>query len=718
MIPKQLVNQRFIKVDNNKRPFEDNWQIFANYSYNDLEFNSWLKNNNRYGVLTGINNLIVIDFDDESLQNEVLGLLPDTFTVKTARKGLFHLYFFTDNPESWKCLDKDKNTLCDIQGKGKQVVGANTIIPDGRKYELVKDIDIAFISMNQLHKILDRYDFKKSIELLSNIKLTGTSSKDDSVDKIKSSFKISDLLSDKGISTSKNPTGCPLHSSKGGKCFSFDDSRGIWHCFHCEESGDVLTLYQKVHNKSFIDSKKELCERFNIEDSWKSNRIKVLQKKMVSSIKDNFDMTEQVRRFIEEFPIFYDINDIWWLWDSDNGVWIRLSDDTDILVLLFESDIVIPELNKISRQNEFLSLLRIMARASKPKEPSLEWIQFGNMIYDLSTGKEFLASPEYFFINSLPFKPSEDSTTPIMDKLFIEWVGLENVDLLYQIIAYCCYRDYPIHHLFCFVGSGSNGKSTFLQIVNKFIGLQNVTTVSLDTLMNSRFEVASLYKKLVCQMGETNFSTISRTEILKKLTGQDMISFEFKNKNPFSEKNYAKILISTNTLPETTDKTDGFYRRWVTIDFPNKFSGDVDVLKYIPEYEYNNLSRKVINLLPSLLESRKFKGVGSIIDRKLSYESKSNPLPKFLHDYCVDSTTGYIPKWEFKTRFNDFLIQNNLRSRSDTEIGLRMKELYDDKKVHSDDTGNYIRCWTGLRWKDDRKILSVEEESILNAKPF
>jgi hypothetical protein len=44
----------------------------------------------------------------------------------------------------------------------------------------------------------------------------------------------------------------------------------------------------------------------------------------------------------------------------------------------------------------------------------------------------------------------------------------------------------------------------------------------------SRFEASKLHKKLLCLMGETNFSTLSKTEKLKRLCGQDPVGFEYK----------------------------------------------------------------------------------------------------------------------------------------------------------------------------------------------
>jgi len=72
------------------------------------------------------------------------------------------------------------------------------------------------------------------------------------------------------------------------------------------------------------------------------------------------------------------------------------------------------------------------------------------------------------------------------------------------------------------------------------------------------------------------------------------------------KKNYAKILIATNNLPTTTDKTIGFYRRWLIIDFPNQFSEKKDILADIPNEEYNSLALKCVGILKDLLMKRAF----------------------------------------------------------------------------------------------------------------
>ena len=204
-------------------------------------------------------------------------------------------------------------------------------------------------------------------------------------------------------------------------------------------------------------------------------------------------------------------------------------------------------------------------------------------------------------------------------------------------------------------------------------------------------------------MGETNFNEMNKTSILKKLTGQDTIGFEYKNKNPFEDTNYAKILIATNSLPTTTDKTIGFYRRWLIIDFPNQFSEQKDILSDIPEEEYECLAVKSLGILKDLLDKRAFTNEGSVEDRMERYEAKSNFLDKFLKEFCdVRDPNGFIFSFEFEKKFNEWCKENKFRQLSETSIGLAMKKLGVEKGREYADFGNknQIRCWRGIKWKN------------------
>lgn len=419
-----------------------------------------------------------------------------------------------------------------------------------------------------------------------------------------------------------------------------------------------------------------------------------------------FSRKEQSKEFNKAQPIFYDRSGMWWMWDNVKKYW-QLTDEVDILNMIEES--IGADIISSRSRNEILNSLKQTGRKNVPENAKKTWIQFNNGIVDIENNKTiFEPNPRYFITNPIPWNYGESGETPTMDKIFEEWVGKDYVRTLYEIIAYCLITDYPIHRVFCLIGSGLNGKSCYLTLLKNFLGMENVTSTELDTLLNSRFEVSRLYKKLACLMGETNFNEMNKTSMLKKLCGGDLIGFEYKNKKPFEDINYSKIIISTNNLPTTTDKTIGFYRRWVLIDFPKQFSEKKAILKTIPVKEYENLGKKCVLILSELLQNREFSNEGTIDERMKKYEDRSDPIEKFLSEFVVEDFDGFIWKHEFERKLNDWCKENRFRHIAENTIGRKMKEKGINQQLRSADwiTDGHkrIRSWSGIRWKNMEKL--------------
>jgi len=712
-IPKKLKdnNINFVLLEKGgKKPFQQSWQT-KTIKFDNEELIKHLNSNGNYGVMGGgEKHLIIIDFDNKELQDKLLDKLPKTFMVKTGG-GLFHLYYFSDNSKSFKIFDEEMNTLADVQGEGKQVVGASSIHPNGNTYELIQDIPIAFIDYSEIQANLIPHDKKPKKEVEEKkLYIPKIDMEENFVEECKSQISVSDVLNLIGIDTSKNPTECPFHSSKGGKCLGFQNE--VAHCFHCDESWNIFSLVKQWKNCDFKESLEILADNFGMKDKLeqaKKNYIQKLKeedaKELQKIITNYLNMKDLANQVLEVQPLYYDNSKLWWIWNKREFKW-EVVDETDVLIMV--DNLALINTIKSKEKMEILEALKQGARVRKPKDIDPNWIQFKDTIFDIKKGIEFKATPEYFATNPIPHKlhPDKFESTPEMDRIFEEWVGERYVKTLYQILAFCMLPDYPINRLFCFIGAGMNGKSKFLELLEKFIGRDNVCTTDLDVLMNSRFEITKLHKKLVCQMGETNFNEMSKTSKIKKLTGGDLIGMEYKNKTPFEDKNYAKILIATNNLPTTTDKTLGFYRRWMIIDFPNKFSEKKDILKDIPEEEYESLALKCTTILHDLLEKREFHNEGTIEERMKRYESKSDFLQDFIEEF-VDRTdaNGYITKADFFKKFSSWCKEQRHREMAENTLGRKMKEKEVESSKKSfdwlnDGRGGRIHVWEGIKWRE------------------
>ena len=407
-----------------------------------------------------------------------------------------------------------------------------------------------------------------------------------------------------------------------------------------------------------------------------------------------------VERFWNKQPFFYDKSKIFWKWDKLEYKW-EIIDEIDIMNSIEKELMLMGETINTQIKNNYLEAIKRYGRIKIPKEAPKKWIQFKDKAFSLTSKKMYSVTPDYFFCNPIPFEMGTNSNTPTINKLFVEWVGESFTPTLFEIIAYCCYTDYPIHLAFCLIGCGRNGKSQFQKLLCKFLNLKNMAAIELDAITNpnNRFETFKLYKKLVAQMGETNFGIINHSSTFKKLTGGDLMGYEKKGKDGFDDYSYAKLMINSNSLPTSADTSEGFYRRWLIIDFPNKFPEGKDIIESIPEEEYNALAKRVTEILPKLLETGKFTNQGTIEQRKEKYVSASNPLVLFINKYCMEDSNGNIRFGQFYTKYTQFLSSSNKRIVSKIEfsrcLGL---EGYEIRRTTKD--GEYDRYIEGLRFKE------------------
>jgi len=419
---------------------------------------------------------------------------------------------------------------------------------------------------------------------------------------------------------------------------------------------------------------------------------------------------DNVKIFSKQFPFFYDKSELFWFWDMNKYCYL-LVDETDLMNNIDRELGFLGQTVGSGVKSNYLESFRRVGRLHTPKNAPAGLIQFKNRVFDIKTSDIYSAEPNFFFTNPIPWELGETDETPTMDKLFSEWVGSDNINTLYEAISYCCYRDYPIHLIFCLIGHGRNGKSSFLKIISKFLGKDNIASTELDILLDNRFESTKLFKKLAVMMGETNFGVMKKTSLLKKLCGQDLIGFEFKNKQPFDDYNYAKIFISSNSLPSSEDTSEGFYRRWLIVNFQNEFPEGKDIVDSIPEYEYHNLAKKVSLMLPKLLERGNFVGQGTITERKEKYILSSNPLPLFLKEYCDFDPNEFVQYTEIYTSYVKFLTILKRRVVSHREFcDALVREGYEKKRTSKKIGDEYINSTfvLGLKMKNVHDVLHVQ----------
>jgi len=404
---------------------------------------------------------------------------------------------------------------------------------------------------------------------------------------------------------------------------------------------------------------------------WKRKNEDIKNNELINKA-EIFTRRGQLEEFWKEQPFFYDKAKIFYLWDKEEYKWV-VSDEVDFCNLIYKK----LKINTISsrERSELVEGFKQVGRNHHPKEIPKSWVQFKNKVYDVKTDEVFEATPDYFVTNPIPYEVGDSEDTPTIDKLFNEWVDKKFVPTLYEIMAYNVITDKFMQRLIALCGGGSNGKGTFVKLNYKFIGENNCVSSEIKQLCEDKFEPAVLYKKTLCVAGEVSYDDLRNTNILKKLGGEDKISFQYKGKTPFTADNTATFMCLTNSLPITPDKSMGFYRKWLIIDFPNQFKQvKEDLIKKIPIEEFENLAKKCLRILKELYNNPKFTEEGDFDERMRRYEEHSNPVMHFVNECCIEEPGNNLILRDFVNACNDYLKSKHQRLLNSKQIGKVLRD--------------------------------------------
>lgn len=179
-------------------------------------------------------------------------------------------------------------------------------------------------------------------------------------------------------------------------------------------------------------------------------------------------------------------------------------------------------------------------------------------------------TPDYYSTIQLNAAYDEKADCPQFKKFLMESMGGDEaqVRLIQEMLGYFLIPVNAAQKCFVIVGVAAAGKSVLLRVLNDvLLGKQNVSNVSWQSL-NERFKTAELFGKLANIFADLPTKNIDDNGIFKALVGEDYLTVEKKNKNPFSFQSSARLLFSCNSIPKNYgDRSEGFYRRLIIIRF-------------------------------------------------------------------------------------------------------------------------------------------------------
>ena len=374
------------------------------------------------------------------------------------------------------------------------------------------------------------------------------------------------------------------------------------------QNRDVFELIVEQTKETFkVDSKESFIHYVRgCAIDYKRHKIIVTGNiKMKFTADDVINILSQYKLVkLRALPITSTRNDIsYWTKDYDDTLGMYVEANIDELTNIIYEELQLKNFNAIiSHVNARLSKMSpYMHKFEQLNEPEEELILTNNGLlntktYNFTTNQKTIA--QYDFVSKLDYRilhPSQVDETmyEINNRIFSDWADHDAKKLLYlkQVgLAVLDGNGRGVYHII--IASGGNGKSSYLNILEKLAGNYyvrlNMEEISDD---NKLIKLNNTTKLILGHELETKSKFASNTiSRLKQLISGDYIKINVKYKDARDVCNTGVKIQATNTLPKIFENTEAIMRRikifeWSDINY-SKLDTKLDLHGMIQKPEF------------------------------------------------------------------------------------------------------------------------------------
>jgi len=333
-----------------------------------------------------------------------------------------------------------------------------------------------------------------------------------------------------------------------------------------------------------------------------------------------------------------------------------------------------------AKRSEVLKYLNLLLLENTEMAPA-HLIAFRNGIYDIRKDELQPFSPGVVITNRIPWDYNPNAYSELADKT-LDKIACHDEQvrtILEECIGSCFYRSNKLGggKAFILTGEGSNGKSTFISMVQHLLNEDNIAALDLKEL-DQKFQNTALFGKLANLGDDISDEFIVNASIFKKFVTGERVQVQNKGEKPFDFNNYAKFLFSANNIPRIKDKTGAVLRRLIIVPFNASFSKDD------PDYDdhitYKLQEQEVMEYMIVLglaalkrVLNNGFTESAKVQEQLKEYEETNNPILGFFEEVEFE---GFQIENEqsdkvFK-RYKEYCLANNFNPMSKAEFSKQL----------------------------------------------
>ena len=297
---------------------------------------------------------------------------------------------------------------------------------------------------------------------------------------------------------------------------------------------------------------------------------------------------------------------------------------------------------------------------------------------------EHAKAPQFLKFMSDVFSGDDDKDEKI--KAILEMMG-------YSLMAHCRHEKFVI-----LIGTGANGKSVLLSILEALCGFKNVAGVQ-PSKFASPFQRGHLFGKLTNIVTETEQGQIIDDAALKAITTGELTTVENKYQDPFEIKPFATCWFGTNHMPHTKDFSDALFRRALVVKFNNTFKpelGNCDPL--LKEKLLSELQGILTLSLNSYAEAvaKGFTVPESSKIARQEWRKEADQAVQFIDECTENNEYGVVSKRELFKCYQWWAEENGIK-KTLSQKGLRERLIRLEYQEDRDKKNRYFKGLTLIK---------------------
>jgi len=300
-----------------------------------------------------------------------------------------------------------------------------------------------------------------------------------------------------------------------------------------------------------------------------------------------------------------------------------------------------------------------------------------NGVIDLQCGQLRDERPEDWITKHSPVRYDESATCPRFLS-FIEEVmcrDAELVDYMQRALGYCLTGMINEQCLFCWYGSGANGKSTLMKLWSYLLGQHHVNLPfsALETKSRNSTDLAGLPGTRFATAVETSEGTRLNEARIKAMTGGDLITARRMYKDSFTFDPTHKLVLAFNHKPTIADDSEGMWRRVHLIPFNRYFEEgerDTNLVEKLKEEAPGILAWAVRGCL--MWQKDGLRMPPAVKEATTLYRDESDHVGEFLSDCCELEPTASVSFAALWQRYQQWVHQNEEIALNKAILGERL----------------------------------------------